>query len=56
MAPNYRNWYAYCTYRMGRVNDSMVVVETLGKVICMDAVNVTDVSSFVQLLLWLPIE
>jgi len=49
MASGYQNWHASCTCRMGRVNDSMAVVDTHAKVIGVNGVRVVDASSFALL-------
>jgi choline dehydrogenase len=49
MASAYQNWHASCTCRMGRVNDSIAVVDTHAKVIGVNGVRVVDASSFALL-------
>jgi choline dehydrogenase len=49
MSNSYQNWHASCTCRMGRVNDSMAVVDSRARVIGVHGLRVVDASSFALL-------
>jgi choline dehydrogenase len=45
----FMNWHAACTCKMGRANDTMVVVDTKARVIGVDRLRVVDASAFALL-------
>jgi len=49
MANSYQNWHASCTCRMGKIDDSMAVVDSRARVIGVHGLRVVDASSFALL-------
>lgn len=45
----FMNWHAACTCRMGKVNDTMAVVDSKGRVIGVNGLRVVDASAFALL-------